>query len=316
MSAELEDPNVNEDLAPENNQEAEGDAKIAQSLADEDDDDEEGEDLRVAHEQIEDPQEEARARRQRRKERQRAARERTQAELRELRDQNREIMAVLQSMGGQVQQTYVQSVEQRLGWAKQHVTVAEQQIADATNRGDGEALTKALRYREEASRAQQALEREVARVQQGGRPATAQAPQPVQQAAPQQQDAPIARSLAQEWAAANPWFDYNSTDPRSTATRQAEQALMREGKDPNSRDFWRELSRRSGEAIAKLSPAPKRGGPPVAGAAGGAKGDSFELSADRVQAIKDAGAWDDPERKARMIKAYKEFDKQNQRRAG
>jgi len=315
MSADLED-DQNEELAPENNQEAGDDAgNTPASLADEDDDDDEGEDLRVAHEQIEDPQEEARARRQRRKERQRAARERTQAELHQLREDNRQIRAILESMGGTVQQTYAQSVEQRLGWAKQHLQVAEQQIADATNRGDGEALTKALRYRDEASRAQTALEREIGRLQQGGQRPTAGATQQVQETR-QQQDAPVARSLAQEWAAANPWFDYNSTDPRSTATRQAEQTLMREGKDPNTREFWRELSKRSGEAIAKLSPPPKRGGPPVAGAAGGAKGDNFQLSAERVQAIKDAGAWEDPDRKARMIKAYKDFDKQNQRRAG
>jgi len=35
------------------------------------------------------------------------------------------------------------------------------------------------------------------------------------------------------------------------------------------------------------------------------------LSPQRVQAIKDAGAWDDPAKRSKMIKAYAEFDKQN-----
>ena len=43
----------------------------------------------------------------------------------------------------------------------------------------------------------------------------------------------------------------------------------------------------------------------------GKVGNTITLSRERVQAIKDAGAWDDPVRRSKMIKAYTEFDKQN-----
>jgi hypothetical protein len=43
----------------------------------------------------------------------------------------------------------------------------------------------------------------------------------------------------------------------------------------------------------------------------GKVGNTITLSRERVQAIKDAGAWDDPARRSKMIKAYTEFDKQN-----
>ena len=44
---------------------------------------------------------------------------------------------------------------------------------------------------------------------------------------------------------------------------------------------------------------------------GGTNRSQFVLSPDRVKAMKDAGAWDNPERKARMIKQFIAFDRAN-----
>jgi hypothetical protein len=44
---------------------------------------------------------------------------------------------------------------------------------------------------------------------------------------------------------------------------------------------------------------------------GGTNRTQFVLSPDRVKAMKDAGAWDNPERKARMIKNFIAFDRAN-----
>jgi len=38
---------------------------------------------------------------------------------------------------------------------------------------------------------------------------------------------------------------------------------------------------------------------------------SITLSRERVQAIKDAGSWDDPTKRSKMIKAYASYDRQN-----
>ena len=45
--------------------------------------------------------------------------------------------------------------------------------------------------------------------------------------------------------------------------------------------------------------------------AGASKPGTITLSRDRVQAIKDAGAWDDVERRNKMIRAYAAYDRIN-----
>jgi hypothetical protein len=47
---------------------------------------------------------------------------------------------------------------------------------------------------------------------------------------------------------------------------------------------------------------------------GGSNRTQFVLSPERVKAMKDAGAWDNPERKARMVKQFIEYDRVNGRR--
>jgi hypothetical protein len=47
---------------------------------------------------------------------------------------------------------------------------------------------------------------------------------------------------------------------------------------------------------------------------GGSNRTQFVLSPDRVKAMKEVGAWDNPERKARMIQNFINFDRQNGRR--
>jgi len=44
---------------------------------------------------------------------------------------------------------------------------------------------------------------------------------------------------------------------------------------------------------------------------GGTNRSQFVLSPDRVKAMKEAGAWDNPERKAKMIKQFIAFDRAN-----
>jgi hypothetical protein len=44
---------------------------------------------------------------------------------------------------------------------------------------------------------------------------------------------------------------------------------------------------------------------------GGSNRSQFVLSPDRVKAMKEAGAWDNPERKAKMIKQFISFDRAN-----
>jgi hypothetical protein len=44
---------------------------------------------------------------------------------------------------------------------------------------------------------------------------------------------------------------------------------------------------------------------------GSAVKNTFTLSRDRVQALKDAGMWDDPSKRAKAIRSYADFDRKN-----
>lgn len=273
-----------------------------------DDGDDTGGDLRIAHEQRDEDVHERRKReRQERKERQRLARQRKDEQIDQLVRQNAELARQVQQLAANQQTQLMQSVDQRLNFARQHLAAAEGKIADATNRGDGAALTEALRYRDQAQDAVQALQAEKR---------SAPAPQQPQAPQPPQLDAAVAQH-AQAWAAANPWFNYNDDTPQVRAVKNAERVLLLEGYNPRDREFWTELSRRSSgqpqnNGAPAVSDSKPRGGPKVAGGATTTpRRTEYHLSEERVRAMKDAGIWDDPKKKERQIKAYMEYDRQN-----
>jgi hypothetical protein len=47
---------------------------------------------------------------------------------------------------------------------------------------------------------------------------------------------------------------------------------------------------------------------------GTTKSNEFRLSPDRVAAMKEAGAWNDPEKKRKMVARFVEFDRINKNR--
>ena len=49
----------------------------------------------------------------------------------------------------------------------------------------------------------------------------------------------------------------------------------------------------------------------LAGDIGGTNRSQFILTPDRVKAMKDAGAWDNPQRKQKMIENFIKYDRQN-----
>jgi hypothetical protein len=292
---------------------AEGEQPPAQSApeADEDDDhdDDDGyEDLRIADSAEEDVSERRKRERKERKERQRIARQKKDEELELLRQQNQQLAERLNRVESGIQGQQVQSVEQRLGWARQHLQIAETQIADAVSRGDGEAHIKALKYRDEARSAIYQLE--------ATKKSTTARAEPQEEQRPQtpQADPEITRH-ATDWIKSNPWFDYNSNEPRVLAAKKIESELVAEGYSPRDRSFWTELTKRTKETA--VTPKPRtNGGPPVAGAgdSGAPNGKvTYRLSQERINAMKDAGIWDDPVKKDKQIRAYMTYDKQNAR---
>lgn len=119
----------------------------------------------------------------------------------------------------------------------------------------------------------------------------------------------------------NPWYAPASGDEDSTIVLALDKALLNKGFNPSTEQYWTELNAR----IEKVLPhrakrgytPPNSGGRSPVGGGGGqggssvAKQGSFTLSAARVTAMKDAGVYDDPKKRAAMIEQYKKYDAQH-----
>jgi hypothetical protein len=141
-------------------------------------------------------------------------------------------------------------------------------------------------------------------------------------APPQQQQAtqpnPRVTQNARDWVSKNNWFDPQGQDVDSRVARTVDQALADEGYDPSDPEYWNELTSRLKTYLPHRYTAPRKNNPPPSTTTGGGSRDAspganpnkFVLSKERVQAIKEAGMWDDPDKRAKMIQQYRNFDKQ------
>jgi len=121
------------------------------------------------------------------------------------------------------------------------------------------------------------------------------------------------------WLKKNTWYDPQARDTDSRIAKVIDQDLAAEGWDPADPEYWDELDNRLSARLphrysAKGANSVRRVTPTASSRTANPSGktaNTITLSRERVQAIKDAGAWDDPARRSKMIKAYAEFDKQN-----
>jgi hypothetical protein len=121
---------------------------------------------------------------------------------------------------------------------------------------------------------------------------------------------------ATQWLKKNSWYDPQARDTDSRIAKVIDQELAADGWDPADPEYWDELDNRLSARLPHRYAAKgttKRANPTSSGrtAATSQKPGTITLSRDRVQAIKDAGAWDDPERRNKMIRAYAQYDRQN-----
>jgi hypothetical protein len=127
---------------------------------------------------------------------------------------------------------------------------------------------------------------------------------------------------AESWLTKNKWYDPEARDTDSRIAKVIDNELASEGWDPADPEYWDELDSRLSTRLPHRYAA-KSGGtsrsrpnPTASGRAANpaaTPANTIRLSPDRVQAIKDAGAWDDPAARNRMIKAYMAYDKQNRK---
>jgi len=128
------------------------------------------------------------------------------------------------------------------------------------------------------------------------------------------------QQLATKWLKKNSWYDPQARDTDSRIAKVIDQDLVSDGWDPSDPEYWEELDNRLQSRLphrytSKGSKEGKRSAGPTASSrsanATANKPGTITLSRERVQAIKDAGAWDDVERRNKMIRAYASYDRQN-----
>jgi hypothetical protein len=249
-----------------------------------------------------------RVEKQERKQRRDEAIKRDKLELDFLRKQNDDLERRLSGVEQRTHQADLGQFDNAIAQAANDIDMAEKVIAKAVANGNGEDVTKALRYRDEAAARIQNLQFQKHQATQN-RPTT-----------PGLDDRVLYH--AQEFMRENPWYDAQGRDEESAIILAIDQSLAKDGYDPTTEDYWDELrvrsSRRLPERFGESRSARKervpRGGPVVGSGREHAPANTRKgvyISPDRKQALIDAGVWDDPVLRAKYAKRYAEYDKKN-----
>jgi len=191
------------------------------------------------------------------------------------------------------------------------IAFAKQKIAEATATGNGDLLTNAQEMWFEARRNAEALENIKKKATAPRQQRTIQAPDPAVQ------------NFAKQWMSNNSWYDPQGRDADSKIALTIDAALAEDGYSPQTPEFWEELDNRLQKYLphrytdtANEKPTQRRprnvvtsSGREAASSSGGRN--TFTLNPDQVRAMKDAGMWDDPEKRARMVARYAKEARQN-----
>jgi hypothetical protein len=223
----------------------------------------------------------------------------------QLAKQNQELLARLSAVEQRTHGSEMARIDKAIQDQQVRIQYAKMKIAEATTSQDGEALANAQEMWFEARRASEALEN-----------LKKQASQPKRQA-PTAPDISVQRHAA-SWMERNSWYDPGKKDRDSKIATVIDEEMVSEGWDPRSADYWQELDDRLKDALphrynhdidGKSSPRRPRsvvtGSGRESAASSGGK-NTFTLSRDQVQAMKDAGMWEDPALRAKMIRRYQQ----------
>jgi hypothetical protein len=197
--------------------------------------------------------------------------------------------------------------------AAQEAEMADRVIAKAVAAGNGEDVTQAMRYRDQA----------IARIQQ----LNFQKQQVAQQKPQPQQIDDLTLRYAQDFIKENPWYDSQGRDEDSAIVIAIDQSLAKDGFNPQSEEYWDELRRRAARRLPErfsddakrndVRPETRReprGGPAVGSGREHAPTSTRKevyISPERKQALMEAGVWDDPVLRSKYVKRYAEYDRQN-----
>jgi hypothetical protein len=241
--------------------------------------------------------------------------------LQQLQRENEEFKRRLTQLERNTKSADLVRIDKSIEDAQTRLEYAKMKLAEATQNGDGEAMVEAQTLWQQA----QEESRQLTALRQ-------QADQELRK--PQQNNDvdlpdPQVQRLAAQWMRRNKWYNPANGDADSRVAKKIDELMVTQGWNPTDPDYWDELDSRlqkelphryndSNDNDTRDVRRPRNvvgsAGREASAAYGGSNRTQFVLSPERVKAMKEVGAWDNPERKARMVKQFIEFDRQNGRR--
>ena len=190
------------------------------------------------------------------------------------------------------------------------VEYAKMKMKEAVSISDGDGLAQAQEMWYEAKRKMESLEM----LKKNASKHMSQTQQNIQ--VPD----PMVQRLAADWMEDNPWYDPNGRNEESQIAQMIDKRLTEEGFEPTSEDYWDELDSRMSRYMPKQQNTLGAARPKSVMTSSGrdstatTKSNEFRLSPDRVNAIKEAGLWNDPAARQNAIRKYAEWDRANKNR--
>lgn len=255
-----------------------------------------------------------RARRRAKKDLIRKTNEEKDVRLQQLQRENEEFKRRLSYVERETKHGQIARIDKHIEDQRVRLEYAKMKLSEAVQAGDGEAMVEAQTLWNEAqatlgefNKAKSAAERDA---------------QPKQDF--QVVDPSVQRNAA-EWMRRNSWYRPDTADQDSKIAKKVDELLVTEGWNPSDPDYWDELDSRlhkalphrynestgSDSAVRKPRNVVGSSGREASAAYGGNNRTQFVLSPERVKAMKEAGAWDNPVRKKAMIDNFVKYDREN-----
>jgi hypothetical protein len=231
------------------------------------------------------------------------------ARLQNLQRQNQELLERLSAVERRQSGADLARLDKAIEDKELRLQYAKMKLSEATTAGDGEAMAKAQEMWYETRREIEAM-----------RSVKERAAQNVQA---QPTDNGEVQRHASRWMDKNDWYDPNGDDEDSQIAKVIDQRMVKEGWNPNSKDYWEELDRRVARKLPHrytddTDDQPTRSRPRSVVTSSGRENinssgsrNTFTLSPEQVRAMKDAGMWDDQAKRSKMIKRYAMEARQN-----
>ena len=230
--------------------------------------------------------------------------------LQHLERKNQELMERLSVVERKTHSADLARIDKAIEDQELRLQYAKMKIAEAATAADGNAMTDAQEMMYEARRQIESL---------SSLKKTAVQPNQNQGNVPD----PRLQRLAANWMERNDWYDPNGRDTDSKIAKQIDEALSAEGWNPTDADYWNELDNRLHKYLphkyndsTDVRSSTKRPRSVVTSSGresvnGSTNRNTFVLKPEQVRAMKDAGFWDDPDKRSKMIKRYAQEARNN-----